>query len=75
MILPIHGITAYWLHAPVDEAAAGLRVAPSLIYAGREPLSVPITRLVRPHDSLGNPQDHRSLVVTPAVLPCDDPYY
>ena len=72
-VLPIHGLAAAWLHAPPEEAAAVLRVAPSLIYAGRGALFVPIARLVRPHDPLGDPQDHRVLVVAPSVLQRDDP--
>lgn len=72
-VLPIHGLTAAWLHAPPDEAAAVLRVAPSLIYAGRGALFLPISRLVRPDDPLGDPQDHRVLVVTPSVLQRDNP--
>jgi len=72
-VLPIHGLAAACLHAPPDEAAAVLRVAPSLIYAGRGALFIPISRLVRPHDPLGDPRDHRILVATPAVFQRDDP--
>ena len=72
-IFPIHGLPAYWLHAPPEDADAVLRVAPSLIDAGRGLLFLPLSRLLRPHDPLGDPQDHRVLVVPPAVLARDDP--
>ncbi len=72
-VLPIHGLTADWLCATPDEAAAVLRVAPSLRYVGRGALFVPLAQLGRTHDPLGDPDDHRIPVVTPPTLQHDDP--
>ncbi len=72
-VLPIHGLAADWLCAMPDEAAAVLHVAPSLRYAGRGALFVPLAQLVRARDPLGDPDDHRIPVVTPATLQHDDP--
>jgi hypothetical protein len=72
-VLPIHGRAADWLHATPAEAAVVIQVAPSLRYAGRGVLFVPLAQLVRARDPLGDPADHRIPVVVPATLRHDDP--
>lgn len=69
-VRPIHDGPGWWLDGPPDAVAA---IAPTLRYAGPDPLFIPVPSLVRPDDPLGDPGDRRLFVITPETLHRENP--